>query len=93
MSATEHEKIKRLMSRRVKDPNKECLYEQEMTKDEIIARRAELRKILLGTMFHNSTNEVLDGIRVDITEYGFLVEDENGKSWLLGIVKKSNLNI
>lgn len=54
-------------------------YAMEMTQDEILERRAYLRRVLRKTGFNDLKNEELDSIRLyRVPEYGFMVEDTRG---------------
>ena len=56
----------------------------EFTPDQIIERRSYMRRILRGTMFDNSSNDVLDGMRAwpEPINGGFFVEDVNGYEFI-----------
>lgn len=54
-----------------------------MTSDEIIKRRAAMRKLLIGTQFNNSSNEQLDSMRIEYTPYGYIVENSNGNETVI----------
>lgn len=47
-----------------------------MNPNEVIERRAAMRKILLGTKFGNSDNKTLDNVIVVKLDNSFIVEDE-----------------
>ena len=47
-----------------------------MTQNEVIERRAAMRKILLGTKFSNSDNKTLDNIIIVKFNNSFIVEDQ-----------------
>lgn len=54
-------------------------YALEMTQDEILERRAYLRRMLRKTRFNDLKNEELDSIRLyQVPGYGFMLEDTKG---------------
>lgn len=63
---------------KVDDLMKHRVVEQgyRMTQNEVIERRAAMRKILLGTKFGNSDNKTLDNIIIVKLDNSFIVEDQ-----------------
>lgn len=57
----------------------------EFTPDEIIQRHAFMRRVVKGTMFENSSNDVLDGMRAwdEPINGGYFVEDVNGYEFIM----------
>ena len=70
---------------RVKKPGCMEYKSMEMTPEQVSDRRAYMRKLLLKTIWGNSSNEVLDGIRVWKVPPGdsYFLEDENGYEFYL----------
>lgn len=70
---------------RVKKPGCMEYKSMDMTSEQVSDRRAYMRKLLLKTIWGNSSNEVLDGIRVWKVPPGdeFFLEDENGYEFYL----------
>lgn len=58
-------------------------YAAEMTKDEILDRRAYLRKVLRDTYWKNLSNEDLDNIRLIHENNGYLLEDTDGRLFFI----------
>ncbi len=54
--------------------------DEDFTPEQILERRSYIRKMLMGTPFDNSSNDILDGIRVwmDRISGGYFIEDVNG---------------
>lgn len=55
-----------------------------MSNEDIIERRAVIRRILINSSFNNSPNNFLDSIRIENTEQGFIVEDPQGYETIIG---------
>ncbi|WP_066715699.1 hypothetical protein [Clostridium sp. Marseille-P299] len=56
---------------------------RKASRDEVLERRAAMRKLLIGTQFNNSSNEQLDCMRIEYTPYGYIVEDSNGNETVI----------
>lgn len=54
-------------------------YAIQMSQEEILERRAYIRRILRTTQFNNQSNEDLDSVRIyDVPGYGLMVESSEG---------------
>lgn len=66
-------------------------YSKKFSKDDIIKRRAILRKLLMNTGFRNSSNNELDGMIVTkISEDSYIVEEQNGYETVTGYKNTPN---
>lgn len=68
----------KLIKHRVLKPENKDYRAIEMTEDEILERRIDMRRILKDTSFNTCTNRELDNMTVAIVQGGFLVEDVLG---------------
>lgn len=68
----------KLIKHRVLKPEDKDYRAIEMTEDEILERRMDMRRILKDTSFNTCTNRELDNMTVAIVQGGFLVEDVLG---------------
>lgn len=68
----------KLIKHRVLKPENKDYRAIEMTEDEILERRMDMRRILKDTSFNTCTNRELDNMTVAIVQGGFLVEDVLG---------------
>ena len=59
--------------------------DMDFTSEEILERRSYMRRILRSTPFDNSSNDILDGMRVwmDRLSGGYFIEDVNGYVFFL----------
>lgn len=71
----------KLIKHRVLKPENKDYRAIEMTEDEILGRRMDMRKILKDTSFNTCTNRELDNMTVAIVQGGFLVEDVLGREF------------
>lgn len=80
------------MKYRVIGSNTGFMYmEMEMSKDDVIKRRASMRPLLKDTMFRNSSNETLDSIRIiAIEDNNISVEDNNGYEFYIKTSKEQD---
>lgn len=63
---------------------------RKLSRDDIIKRRAAMRKILINSIFNNSSNEVLDSLRIERTGTGYyIVEDLQGYETIIGYKLKN----
>lgn len=69
----------KLIKHRVLKPENKAYRAIEMTEDEILERRIDMRRILKDTSFNTCTNRELDNMTVAIVQGGFLVEDVLGR--------------
>lgn len=65
---------------------------KEMSKNDIIKRRAIIRRILINTSFNNKSNDYLDGSRIEYTGYGYILEEPNGYETIIGYKTKKATN-
>ena len=65
---------------------------KNISHDETIKRRAIMRQILKGSMFGNSNNDSLDGMRIEKSDYGYIVEDTGGYQTIIGYKLKNAPN-
>lgn len=65
---------------------------KEMSKDDVIKRRAIIRRILINTSFNNKPNDYLDGSRIEHTGYGYILEDPKGYETIIGYKTKKATN-
>lgn len=81
----------KLIKHRVLKPENKDYRAIEMTEDEILERRIDMRRILKDTSFNTCTNSELDNMTVAIVQEGFLVEDVQGHEFFYaksGIAQK-----
>lgn len=80
---------KRLAAYRVKKPGCMEYRSMEMTPEQVTDRRAYLRQLLLKTQWGNSSNEILDAIRVwkARTADEYFIEDADGYEFYLPVGK------
>lgn len=81
----------KLIKHRVLKPENKAYRAIEMTEDEILERRVDMRRILKDTSFNTCTNRELDNMTVAIVQGGFLVEDVLGREFFYaksGIAQK-----
>lgn len=81
----------KLIKHRVLKPENKAYRAIEMTEDEILERRIDMRRILKDTSFNTCTNRELDNMTVAIVQGGFLVEDVLGREFFYaksGIAQK-----
>ena len=71
----------KLIKHRVLKPQNKDYRAIEMTEEEILERRIDMRKILKDTSFNTCTNRELDNMTVAIVQGGFLVEDVLGREF------------
>lgn len=71
----------KLIKHRVLKPENKACRAIEMTEDEILERRIDMRRILKDTSFNTCTNRELDNMTVAIVQGGFLVEDVLGREF------------
>lgn len=71
----------KLIKHRVLKPENKAYRAIEMTEDEILERRIDMRRILKDTSFNTCTNRELDNMTVAIVQGGFLVEDVLGREF------------
>lgn len=71
----------KLIKHRVLKPENKDYRAIEMTEEEILERRIDMRKILKDTSFNTCTNRELDNMTVAIVQGGFLVEDVLGREF------------
>lgn len=71
----------KLIKHRVLKPENKAYRAIEMTEDEILERRIDIRRILKDTSFNTCTNRELDNMTVAIVQGGFLVEDVLGREF------------
>jgi len=77
-----------LMSYRVRGSPGINYRSKEISKDEVIKRRAAMRKILINTNFHNSSNDTLDSMIINKTNLGYyIVEDSEGYETIINYKK------
>ena len=74
---------RQLAESRVKGSSPMTHYAMDMTKEQIIDRRAYLRKVLRDTYWQNLPNEVLDNIRLLHEGNCYLLEDTEGRMFFL----------
>lgn len=68
----------KLIRSRVLKPENKAYRAREMTEDEILERRRDMRRILKDTSFNTCTNKELDNMTIALIHGGFIVEDVNG---------------
>ena len=81
----------KLIKHRVLKPQNKDYRAIEMTEEEILERRIDMRRILKDTSFNTCTNRELDNMTVAIVQGGFLVEDVLGREFFYaksGIAQK-----
>lgn len=71
----------KLIKHRVLKPQNKDYRAIEMTEEEILERRIDMRRILKDTSFNTCTNRELDNMTVAIVQGGFLVEDVLGREF------------
>lgn len=71
----------KLIKHRVLKPENKDYRAIEMTEEEILERRMDMRRILKDTSFNTCTNRELDNMTVAIVQGGFLVEDVLGREF------------
>lgn len=71
----------KLIKHRVLKPENKDYRAIEMTEEEILERRIDMRRILKDTSFNTCTNRELDNMTVAIVQGGFLVEDVLGREF------------
>ena len=74
---------RQLAESRVKGSSPMKHYAVDMTKEQILDRRAYLRKVLRDTYWQNLPNEVLDNIRLLHESNGYLLEDTEGRLFFI----------
>lgn len=80
----EENSVLELMKYRVPGSNAITFMSRIMTHDEIIKRRAAMRQILKESRFNNSSNDALDGMRIEKTVNGYIVKDLQGYETVIG---------
>ncbi len=81
-----------LMSYRVRGSPDINYKSKEISKDDIIKRRAAMRQILRDSQFNNQTNDSLDSMRIEKTDNGYIVEDSEGYETIIGYKLKNAPN-
>lgn len=74
---------RKLTESRVKGSSPMTHYAAELTKDQILDRRAYLRKVLRDTYWKNLSNEDLDNIRLIHEDNVYLLEDTEGRLFFI----------
>lgn len=70
---------KQLAEFRVKGSGPMTHSARDMTRDQVIERRAYIRRMLMNTYWQNQSNEVFDNIRILHESNGYLLEDTEGR--------------
>ena len=74
---------KKLAEYRVKGSSPMTHYALDMAPEQIIDRRAYIRRMLMGTYWQNLSNAELDNIRLLHEESSFLLEDTEGRIFFI----------